>query len=67
MAEVSGHVRRPTPDRPLNGLNYSETDNRHTRATHRGWTPVDSGSGEMNERTWEKTSDFPDSPPWKQT
>lgn len=68
MAEVAGHVRRPTPEHELNGLNFDETDSRHNRATHQGWTPVDGNSGPMNEETWEKSGDFPDGPgPWRQT
>lgn len=68
MAEVSGHIRRPTPESPLNGLNFSETDGRHVRATGAGWHPVDGGSGCMDPQTFEKTSSFPDGPGvWRQT
>lgn len=67
-SSVSGKVKRPSPSNELGGLNYNETDNRHTIATHKGWTPVDGNSGPMNPATWEKSGDFENGPaPFKQT
>lgn len=68
MAGVSGPIRRPSPGSPLNGLNYSETDSRHTKASGQGWESVDGNSGTMDEHTWEKSGSFPDGPgAWRQT